>query len=272
MVTVRWLGAAGLELTADGQTVLIDPYLSRPGKREIFFSRLTPNEAAITRYLAGLPGRLTAVTVGHTHVDHALDIPEIARRSQCPIFGGRSLDVLLGLHGLSGRVTVVESPRPFSPARGITIEMLPSAHGRVILGRIPYPGSIRPGLRPPLKATDYRLGEVYATKITMAGKTFLHFGSANFIPAAIAGHRCQVLFVCVPGWRRTPGYPRLLLDGLEPETVVPFHFDDFTVPLPASGRFKRLPFLGMRGFLEMVKTCRPQADIHLPEPGRPITF
>ena len=51
MVSVRWTGAAGLEFTHNGQTILIDPYHSRPGKFDVFFRRLMPNIHAIESYL-----------------------------------------------------------------------------------------------------------------------------------------------------------------------------------------------------------------------------
>ena len=68
-IQVRWTGAAGLEITKDQQTVLIDPYHSRLGKREVFFKPLVPRLHAIEKYLETLPGELSAVIVGHTHFD-----------------------------------------------------------------------------------------------------------------------------------------------------------------------------------------------------------
>jgi glyoxylase-like metal-dependent hydrolase (beta-lactamase superfamily II) len=72
MVSVRWTGAAGLEFTYEGKTWLIDPYLSRVGKATVFFGRPQADREKISRYLETLPGKLQAVIVGHTHLDHAL--------------------------------------------------------------------------------------------------------------------------------------------------------------------------------------------------------
>ena len=75
MIHVKWLGAAGLEFTCNGSSILIDPYLSRPRKKDLFFKHPRPDKNAIRGYMNHLPGTLTGIIVGHTHFDHALDIP-----------------------------------------------------------------------------------------------------------------------------------------------------------------------------------------------------
>ena len=100
-VVGRGLGAAGMACRTAEQTVLIDPYLSRIGKPELLFGRPVPDEQRIERYLDALPAPLTAILVSHTHVDHALDVPALARRLDCVFVGSRSLDVLLRAHGLA---------------------------------------------------------------------------------------------------------------------------------------------------------------------------
>jgi L-ascorbate metabolism protein UlaG (beta-lactamase superfamily) len=47
MVSIRWTGAAGLEFTYEGNTWLIDPYLSRVGKVTMFFGRPQANREKI---------------------------------------------------------------------------------------------------------------------------------------------------------------------------------------------------------------------------------
>ena len=41
-VNLRWLGTAGVELSCDGRVILIDPYLSRPCKKDILLNALIP--------------------------------------------------------------------------------------------------------------------------------------------------------------------------------------------------------------------------------------
>ena len=92
---------------------------------------------------------------------------------------------------------------------GLTVRAIVSEHGRVALGRVPYPGEVAGDLRPPLRAGAYRHGTVFAFKVEMGGRTLVHVGSAHVPPERVGP--CDVLFVCVSGWRRVPEFvPRLL--------------------------------------------------------------
>ena len=135
MIKVRWMGAAGVEITTTRRTVLIDPYLTRARKLKIFFSRPVPDAGAVSRYLMNLQHRPDVIAVGHTHLDHALDIPEFAGRVSCPVFGNRSLDTLLTLHGQKGRVRVCESRSSFAAC--IRRTGPPAGAGFLPLGRRP---------------------------------------------------------------------------------------------------------------------------------------
>jgi hypothetical protein len=135
MVSVRRTGAAGLEFTHEGKSWLIDPYLSRVGKASIFFGRPRPDRERISHYLGSLPGILQAVIVGHKHLDHALDLPEIISSFPVQLIGSGSLGTAVERGpGALRTVEIVErlpeencrrgpgrmdsSPRPF-PAHGV---------------------------------------------------------------------------------------------------------------------------------------------------------
>jgi L-ascorbate metabolism protein UlaG (beta-lactamase superfamily) len=272
MISVRWTGAAGLEFTWDGQTILIDPYHSRVGKWEIFFRPLKPSIHAIETYLEGLPGKLTAIIVGHTHFDHALDIAEFSKRFDGPLVGSASLETLMSIHGIPGRVTVCEGVDRLDLAGGATLTMIPSRHGLVAFGRIPYPGEIDPEGRPPLKARQYRHGSVYMPKLEINKTVFMHAGSANFIESQLEGHHCDVLFMCVPGWKKALEYSSRLLDILNPKVIVPFHFDDFSAPFRQDITAPDLPFQDIPGFLKQVSKNAPDAEIKKPQTFETITF
>ena len=272
MVSVRWTGAAGLEFTHNGQTILIDPYPSRPGKLKLFFGRLTPDIRAIETYLVKLPGELSAIIVGHTHFDHALDIPEFSRHFDGPLVGSLSLEKLMAMHDMPGRVTICEGGERVELPGDAAVTMIPSMHGLVVFGRIPYPGDIDPSGKRPLKASQYRHGAVYMPKLEMEGKIFLHAGSANFIESELHGHHCDVLFMCVPGWKKVPAYSTHLLEITKPKIVVPFHFDDFSAPIHAHLKHRTLPFVDMRGFLQRIRQSAPDIEIRLPQPFETMTF
>jgi L-ascorbate metabolism protein UlaG (beta-lactamase superfamily) len=84
-VGLRWLGQSGFELTAaDGQSVLLDPYLSDWALEDIGTPR------AIAPVVEPGDVRTSAVIATHYHHDHldVLACPEIARRNPDAVFIG----------------------------------------------------------------------------------------------------------------------------------------------------------------------------------------
>jgi len=272
MVHVRWTGAAGIELTHKGQTILIDPYHSRPGKLELVFMPLKPKAVAVEKYLDKLPGKLSAIIIGHTHFDHALDVPEFAKHFDGSLIGSKSLEALMRMHGFSERVVVCSGGERVELFEGAAVTMIPSRHGLVVLGRVPYPGEIDPLGKPPLKASRYRLGTVFMPKVELGGKIFMQAGSANFLESELKGHDCDVLFMCVPGWKKVPEYTTRFLQMVRPKAIVPFHYDDFSVPLRRRTKTPNLPLLYMQRFLRRILESAPDAEIRLLQPFESTIF
>ena len=265
MIKVRWTGAAGIEFVTDQGVILIDPFFSRLGKFQIFFQQVTARTDVIDKYIESLPAKLSGIIAGHTHVDHALDIPYLAQNFNCKIVGSKSLDSLFSMHRLLDRVIVCKGQEVVELGDNVTVNMIPSVHGKVILVRIPFPGEINLSEKLPMKAKEYRHGTVFIPKIKIADTTFMHFGSADYIESQLDGHTCDVMFMCIPGWKRKEGYTSRLIDLVQPEVVVPFHFDDFSRPISKTGKAPLLPFQDISGFVSEIKKYFPEVKIVLPK-------
>jgi L-ascorbate metabolism protein UlaG (beta-lactamase superfamily) len=95
-LTATWLGTAGFRFDYQGHTLLIDPYVTRIPIGRFLRRKVTrPDATAIARWTE----RADAILVGHTHFDHALDAPAIAKHSGCKVYGSRSLGHLMALSG-----------------------------------------------------------------------------------------------------------------------------------------------------------------------------
>ena len=92
----------------------------------------------------------------------------------------------------------------------------------------------------------------------------MHFGSAGFIESEMKGQQCDVLLLCVPGWKKADGYLDRLPAILKPEVIIPFHFDDFTKPVRKYELPGALPFIGMKEFTEKLSAAMPKTEIRLP--------
>ncbi|MCZ7581998.1 MAG: MBL fold metallo-hydrolase [Deltaproteobacteria bacterium] len=244
---------------------LVDPYHSRPGKWDLLVGTPLPRNDVVDAYLDGLPAKPSAVIAGHTHVDHVLDFPHLAKRLDCPIIGSRSLDTLFQIYGLPNRVRVTEGRERIELADGASVTPIPTIHGLVLFGRVPYPGEIEPGGAPPLKTKRFRHGQVFMLLLEIGGVRFLHTGSANLVDEELENVGCDVLFMCIPGWNKIDDYHGRLLGRVRPKVVIPFHFDDFTKPWRADRSAPELPFLAKDGFLAAVKEKAPDAKVIYPK-------
>jgi L-ascorbate metabolism protein UlaG (beta-lactamase superfamily) len=228
---VEWLGVSGYRLSHQGQTLFIDPYLSRVPLRDLVLRRRAlPDPAALERF-GGASGEVAGVLVGHTHFDHAVDAPAIARRFGCKAYGSDSLLNLMALHGLAANTVVVEPYRAYELGPFV-VRFTPSVHSKLLLGlAVPYDGELTCEHLDSLSAGAYRCGQVWGISIEVAGVRFYHQGSANLIDEAVRERGVDVFLAGVAGRGFTHDYWRRILPLLEPRVVVPTHYDNFFRPL-----------------------------------------
>src|SRR3954447_14275421 len=228
---VEWLGVSGYRIGAEGKTLFVDPYLSRVPFVDLLRRRSAlPDPAMLDRFVHA-PGDVVGVLVGHTHFDHAVDAPAIARRFGCKAYGSDSLLTLMGLHGLAAQTVAVE-PYETYELGPFEVNFTPSVHSKLLLGlAVPYDGELTCEHLDSLSPGAYRCGQVWGISITVAGIRFYHQGSANLVDEAVRERGVDVFLAGVAGRGFTADYWRRILPRLEPRAVVPTHYDNFFRPL-----------------------------------------
>jgi len=198
---VEWLGVSGYRITFEGRTLFVDPYLSRVPFRDLVLRRQAlPDPAALDRFAAA-PGEVAGVLVGHTHFDHAVDAPAIARRFGCRAYGSHSLLNLMALHGFAEQAVEVE-PYCRYELGPFGVSFTPSVHSKLLLGlAVPYDGELTCEHLDGLSPAAYRCGQVWGISIDVAGLRFLqpdpleaaereHFRDPRLLErGAVAGQR-----------------------------------------------------------------------------------
>ena len=225
---VRWLGVAGFVLTYEGTTVLIDPYVSRAPFADMLRRRtVLPDRNLVNRWVP----KADAVLVGHTHFDHALDAPEIARRDGATVYGSTSARHLMALHGLADRSVVVEPHRVYEIGP-FEVTFVPSVHSKLVLGlKVNQGGELTCEHLGDLCPQAYQCGQVWGIHIAVAGVTLYHQGSADLIDDEVRHRDVDVMLCGIAGRQFTPGYLERILPRLQPRVIVATHHDDFFVPL-----------------------------------------
>jgi L-ascorbate metabolism protein UlaG (beta-lactamase superfamily) len=260
-LSVRWLGTAGYCLRYGGTSLLLDPFLSRPGLLSVALRPLQPDTKAIERHLDGAD----FVACGHSHYDHVLDVPAIALRFGAIVLGSASTCTLALAAGVPReRLRVVPPEGAVHRCGPFCVRFVPSLHGRIFAGRVPLPGEIGPGLRLPARAWAYRMGGAYGLLIEAGPHRLYHNGSADLVDAELDGARADVVLVGLAGRQATPRYLARLTGALGPGVLVPTHYDAFFAPLEQGLRL--LPRVDMQGFFEEAAAVAPQARLLLPYP------
>jgi L-ascorbate metabolism protein UlaG (beta-lactamase superfamily) len=230
---LEWLGVSGYRMTYQGSTLFIDPYVSRVPLTAVLKREPTlPDPAKIDRYISS-PPNVAGVLVGHTHFDHAVDAPAIAKRFGCRAFGSSSLKRLMAAHGIADQAVEVKPYEPYEVGPFV-VSFTPSLHSKLILGlAVPFAGEFTCDHLDALSPGAYKCGQVWGIQIEVAGKSFYHQGSANLIDEAVRTEGVDYFLAGVAGRGFTPRYWERILRRLQPQTVVPTHYDDFFQPLDA---------------------------------------
>lgn len=275
MLICRWLGVAGLEFTLQDYTLLVDPFFTRPPRRDLLNGARVPANAALAALHAP---RADAVLITHPHYDHILDVPGILRRTGAPAYGSPNACRLLALHGIPAAQAVRVTPGMHLQLGPFTVEVFPADHARIPLARWfngPLPRHLRPDAPPdsvrlPLRLTDYRMDTCFSYRIrcqTAAGERTMLVGN-HPAPA-------DVLFIA-------PYHPgnkvESVLRGVAPRQVAPIHWDDFSRPLDlpllpallttAQGLppgFPPVRRLDPGSFIRQVSAILPAASVRFPE-------
>lgn len=229
-VEVRWLGVAGFAISYEGTTVLIDPYVTRRPVGDMLRRKVWGSDPVI---LDKHVPKADAILLGHTHFDHALDTPAIARRDGATVYGGTSAADLMGLAGLADQAVTVE-PHTVYEIGPFEVTFVPSVHSKLVLGlKVPNGGEITCEHLDGMTSQAYCCGQVWGIHLKVAGATIYHQGSADLIDDEIRHTDVDVFLCGIAGRQMTDDYAARILRKLDPKTVVITHHDDFFRPLDA---------------------------------------
>jgi L-ascorbate metabolism protein UlaG (beta-lactamase superfamily) len=289
-VQLKYLGTAGWEIT-DGRTVvLIDPFLTRPrivtpGDDTLATDPrplLTATDIAQsdTAVIDAHIQRADFILITHTHSDHVLDLPYIAKKTGATVLGTESTYNYARSCGVPGGQLIVVRGGEDYEFGAISVRVVPSLHG--VLRNAPFlrrnpdaplPPSVFPAAaKPPYRFTDLRIeGGTLAYLIRINGRQILVFGSMNYIEREVQGLRPDVVLVgAMPERREIHDYTGRLLRALGfPPVVVPTHWDRFNVTYDVS---QEPALQRLQSFLAEVKAVSPKSRVIVPKYFEPIAI
>ena len=266
-VTVRFSGTSTL-LFSDGQTQwMTDGWFTRPGPLRLLLGKIGPDLVAIEQGLADNKiETLAAVLPLHSHYDHAMDAPEVARRTGALLLGSQSTANIGRGWGLpEAQIKVLVDRQPVQLGRFV-ITPIESRHfqfpdAMMRERALDNPQLVAP-LVPPVSAFDYRLGKAYVLHVRHPRGSWLSGGSAGYREGALRGLQADVVFLGVGGLgSQTASYResfwRETVAAVSPQRLIPIHYDSLTAPVEGAfrGPVKALGFLsgGLENTLQFLR-------------------
>ena len=270
-VRVRYTGTSTL-VFSDGETTwLTDGWFTRIGPVALLTQDIEPDLAAIERGLAANElESAAAVFPMHSHYDHAMDAPEVARRTGALLLGSESTANIGRGWGLpEDRIRVVRDREPIALG-AFTLTPIESRHFEfpdpTMRERALGDPTITEPLVPPVGAFDYKVGKAYMLHVEHPQGTWLIVGSAGFIEGGLEGFRADTVFLGAGGlgtqtdaYRET--YWRETVERAGAERVIPIHWDALTGPIegPFTGAVRAAGFLA-KGSDQTLTFLKAKAD------------
>lgn len=201
-VTVRFFGTSSM-LFSDGETnVMIDGWFTRPSTVTTVLGKVAPDVAAIEGGLLRLGNpKIAALVATHSHLDHALDVAEVAKRTQALLVGSASTANIGRGGGLSERqIKVIKDGETLSFG-DFTVTMIESRHFALpstsILASIEESPAIETPVVPPASAFAYPGAEFYSIVIEHPAGSALIQSSPGFKEDALEGLDVDAVYLGV---------------------------------------------------------------------------
>ncbi len=254
-LTVRFTGTSTL-LFSDGQTSwMVDGWFSRFGARQLLRGEIAPDLEAIERGLErNGASRLAVVIPVHSHFDHAMDSPEVARRTGAILLGSPSTaNIARGVGLPEAQIRIAADREPVVFGR-FEITLIETRHFEfpdpAVREQALEDPEIESPLVPPVGAFEYRLGTPYAIHVRHPLGRFFVQGSAGYVPGGLEGFEADIVFLGIGGlgtqtadYRET--YWRETVETTGAKRVIPIHWDSLMGPIEG-------PFTGEKRFATLL--------------------
>ncbi|EMY62628.1 beta-lactamase family protein [Leptospira terpstrae serovar Hualin str. LT 11-33 = ATCC 700639] len=242
-IRATFLGTTSI-LLDDGETQIItDAFFSRPSLWKTAFSKIESDPSTVQSVITKAKiDRLRAIFVCHSHYDHVMDAPLVAKQTKAKLFGSSStLNVGLGGDLSPNQMEKFQPGKPVQIGK-FTITVLESKHTPPfrIFGKTnatdPNHPNIESPLSQPIKATDYIEGGTFDFFIQHGKNKILIKSSTNFVEGALDKIQVDVLFLGIAQLSLQPvsfqdTFYKQTVQTTKPKLLIPIHWDNFFKPL-----------------------------------------
>ncbi len=254
-IEIQYLGTAGFVIKNEQRTIVLDPYLSRPGLWETLSQPLQPNIELIQQTIPTADD----VLIGHAHYDHILDAPDLCKSTGARLIGSPATIMVGKAAGLPDAQMHMTTGREDIACGDWQVRGLPSIHGKAVFGRIPLPGDITSPPQWPPRFYKLKHGLVLNWLVNTGPLTIVHIDSADFLEQELQGFKADIVCLCAIGRHYRPNYVKDVVRLLQPKWIIPCHWDTMITPLHAEPDL--LPQVDLPGFVKEIEDAGCEAVV-----------
>lgn len=230
---VTFFGTTTLLFDDGEDQILFDCHFTRPSFVEVGLKTLRTNTKIIDDILCKHEvNRLKAIFVSHSHHDHVMDVPYVAKKCDCDVFGTIStLNVARGLSIDENKLHEFVCHQPIQVGK-YAITIIPSLHSKAKWYNNDLGQTIDSPLMQPAKKKDYKEGGSFDFLVEVQDKKYLIRPSCNYIKGQNDDIHADVLYLGVGGLSKlsdveTKEFFEETIEKVHPDIVIPLHWDNF---------------------------------------------
>lgn len=297
-VELHYLGNGGWLIRRGNDVVATAPFVSNPSRLAVYLPA-QPNTARIDALIPALP-ELRTMLIGHSHYDHAMDLPYVleTRAPRATLYGSKTVKHLLGeTVGHDRVIDVTDTARGMRAAEGRTpgvwvtpagtaVRFMPlaSSHPPHVFGLVKtvwwgrLTKDVPTGQLPRVPAA-WPEGETLAFLIDFLGPNGVVAFRVYYQDSASESGKgivpilappdnvpVDVAILCVAGFSQVRENPETILANVKPRYVVGGHWEDFFFRPSTTDEHYVAPNTSLDDFVRRAHEAS-KAPVSVPGPG-----
>jgi len=240
---ITYLGTTVLLFDDGNDQIMFDCQFTRPSLLKFALGHFESNHILVDEIIERYHiNRLKAVFISHSHYDHVLDAPYMSAKTNADIYGSLStMNVARSENIPEEKLHSYDDSMEYQLG-AFNIRIIPSRHSKPNAFNNDLGQIIDKPFTIPASRKEYKEGGSFDFLVKHNNKTYLIRPSFNYIENQLDKIKADVLFLSIGAMSKSDEnfrkkFYQETINKVEPELVIPIHWDNFFKPLNQKSYF-----------------------------------